>query len=185
MFRCMDAGQEDSFVASAAELIWVTKKLRHPVLFREFFVHIVKRWGVDEEYMTELDTVEEDPIHCGLVTKAYSRLCQILRRSESWGDKSLPRRFGVVWIRVEQITHQQLSVRSIYLWGRRWWRPVRKAFSLRGDTWRKSAMGPLRNRLVGLTADLLCAFLYFRLQMLCPQSSLEEVKLLVYKTIYF
>jgi len=34
MFRCLDLYQEDGFVASAAELIHVAKKLRHPILFR-------------------------------------------------------------------------------------------------------------------------------------------------------
>jgi hypothetical protein len=78
MFRCLGLYQEDGFVASAAELIHVAKKLRHPIPFRVWLVHIVGHWAVDDEYMTGLDTVEKDPILCGLITKAYSRLCATL-----------------------------------------------------------------------------------------------------------
>ena len=57
-------------MACAEELIYVAKKLWHPILFRECFVHIVGHWAVDDQYMTGFDTIERDPILCGLVTKA-------------------------------------------------------------------------------------------------------------------
>lgn len=65
-------------MAYAAELIHVAEKLRHPILFPEWFVHIVGHWAVDDEYVTGPDTVENYPILYGLVTKAYSQLCATL-----------------------------------------------------------------------------------------------------------
>jgi hypothetical protein len=58
--------------------IGICRKETAAVLFRECFVHIIGHWAVDDEYMTGLDTVEKDPILCGLVTKAYSQLCATL-----------------------------------------------------------------------------------------------------------
>lgn len=71
----------NDFARKAGRLIFVAKKLRHTVLFRECFIHLVGNLQ-DEDYLG--DTVlnlKNDKELWLLLTEGYARMCQLLLKA--------------------------------------------------------------------------------------------------------
>lgn len=67
------------FALAAHELIFTAQKLRHALLFRECFIHVVGNWGRKSQSPDGL-RIKEDPDIGPLVSSSYIQLCQLVMR---------------------------------------------------------------------------------------------------------
>jgi hypothetical protein len=79
-----DCDESNEFVCRADEVIFVAKKLRHPVLFRECFVHLVARLH-DQDYMEKsLPNLRADNDIWRLLIEGQSRLRRRILQTQQY-----------------------------------------------------------------------------------------------------
>jgi hypothetical protein len=77
-----DESEPSEFVHRAGEVIFAAKKLRHPVLFRECFIHLVARLHDDDFYSIWLPALRQDMDLWPLLNAGKSNLRQKILRAQ-------------------------------------------------------------------------------------------------------
>jgi hypothetical protein len=77
-----DESEPSEFVHRAGEVIFAAKKLRHPVLFRECFIHLVARLHDDGFYSIWLPGLRQDTDLWPLLNAGKSNLRQKILRAQ-------------------------------------------------------------------------------------------------------
>lgn len=77
-----DGCEPSEFVQRASEVIFAAKKLRHPVLFRECFIHLVAKLHDDEAYPIWLPALRQDMDLWPLLNAGKSNLRKKILRAQ-------------------------------------------------------------------------------------------------------
>jgi hypothetical protein len=77
-----DESESSDFVQRACEVIFAAKKLRHPVLFRECFIHLVARLHDDDFLSIWLPALRQDKDLWSLLNAGKSNLRQMILRAQ-------------------------------------------------------------------------------------------------------
>jgi hypothetical protein len=77
-----DESEPSEFVQRLEEIIFAAKKLRHPILFSECFIHLVARLHNDEFYKPTLPALHEDKGLWLLLNEGKSHLRQMILQAQ-------------------------------------------------------------------------------------------------------